>query len=126
MKEEKVEIPRWEIEDFGYEPKYEIWEGFRELESYGIRKEGNTFFVDQELLVHILHLFRCSMQTKNFTSDIKWMTEFVMVLNWSIWYWHPKFEPLARLYDRMWRDASEFVENNFKEDDLRYYYRTID
>lgn len=33
---------------------------------------------------------------------------------------------LAALYDRLWREADEYAMNNFKGEELDYYYRITD
>lgn len=33
---------------------------------------------------------------------------------------------LAALYDRLWREADEYAMNNFKGEELDYYYRVTD
>ena len=63
---------------------------------------------------------------KSWGSDIKYMTEFVLCLNHKIWQLNETNEPIARLYDKLWREASQYVEDNFTGEDLAYYYEVID
>ena len=61
-------------------------------------------------------------------NNIEYMTEFVLCLNHKIWQLYEVNEPLARIYDELWRKASRFVEENknFSKEDLSYYFQVID
>jgi hypothetical protein len=59
-------------------------------------------------------------------TDIKYITEFVLCLNHKIWQLYKVNEPLARLYDELWRECSQYVVENFEGEDLAYYYNVID
>jgi hypothetical protein len=48
------------------------------------------------------------------------------VLNHKIWQHHESNRKLAALYDRLWREADEYAMNNFKGEELDYYYRITD
>lgn len=59
-------------------------------------------------------------------SNVKYLTEFVMILNWKIWQWYQKNDELARVYDELWRKADEWACENLKGEDADYYYSTTD
>lgn len=59
-------------------------------------------------------------------TDYKYLTEFVMALNWKIWEHYETNEKYGRLYDALWREASIYASENLKGEELTYYYRTID
>lgn len=57
----------------------------------------------------------------------KELTEFVMALNWKIWEHHESGnEELARLYDKLWNSGAEHAMKTLKDDELSYYFRTVD
>ena len=59
-------------------------------------------------------------------TNIEYITEFVMCLNHKIWQLYELDEPMARLFDELWRKGVEFVEGHFEGEDLSYYYRVTD
>lgn len=63
---------------------------------------------------------------KEWKNNIEYMTEFVLCLNHKIWQLYKLDAEMAKLYDSLWRNASEFVVTHFKGDDLSYYYNVID
>jgi len=62
----------------------------------------------------------------NYVDDYKFLTEFVMVLNWKIWEHYRTNESLARVYDSLWRKADSFAQKTLKGKELSYFYRTTD
>lgn len=58
--------------------------------------------------------------------NYKFFTELVIVLNHKIWQHYESNRKLAALYDRLWREADEYAMNNFKGEELDYYYRITD
>ena len=58
--------------------------------------------------------------------DYKFFTELTLVLNHKIWQHYDSNRELAALYDRLWREADEYAMNNFKGEELDYYYRITD
>ena len=63
---------------------------------------------------------------KEWGKDIKYMTEFVMCLNYKIWQLKDIDRNTAILFDELWREADIYVIKHFKGDDLVYYYDIID
>ena len=59
-------------------------------------------------------------------SNYKYLTELVLILNWKIWVWAQRNEELARLYDKLWRTADEWGCENLKDEELDYFYSTLD
>ena len=102
----------WNIEEMcGYKPISTYYTDFGIAEWYGTDSIRETY--DNAI--------------ENWGSDIKWVTEIVMVLNWKIWeHYHSGNEELARFYDGLWREAGEYVFNHFEGDDITYYLRTTD
>ena len=58
--------------------------------------------------------------------DYRYLTDLVMVLNHKIWQHYQKNESLARLYDKLWREAADYAVKNLKDDELRYYLDVTD
>lgn len=67
--------------------------------------------------------YKSGWQYKN---DVKYMAEFVAVLNHKIWEHYGHNNDLARLYDSLWREAHERCRNHFKGEELSYYYDYLD
>jgi hypothetical protein len=50
-----------------------------------------------------------------------------MALNWKIWeHYYKNNEPIARLYDKLWREIGTWVYENFNKEELNYFYRITD
>lgn len=64
--------------------------------------------------------------TNEWKDDYKFFTELTLVLNHKIWQHYKSNRELAALYDRLWREADEYAMNNFKGEELDYYYRVTD
>ena len=65
---------------------------------------------------------------KSWLSNIKYITEFCICLNWKIWEHYQTNEPLARVYDELWKDCQEKIEKKYAKDKeaLSYYYEVTD
>lgn len=72
---------------------------------------------------------------KSWKSDYKYFTEFVLVLNHKIWEHYGKGpgtpnynEPMARLYDSLWRKAVDifFATHGKNDKATSYYYEVTD
>lgn len=92
-------------------------------------KPCTTFYMDFDIADHfgasaIRETYKSALQWK---SDVKYMTELVMVLNWKIWeHYERNNHTIAKLYDELWEKAQALCVKTFKGDDLMYYYATID
>lgn len=101
----------WNIEALtGYKPKTTFWEDFSIAEHFGINAIKDTY----------------KTAFKNWKTDVIYLTELVMVLNWKIWQWYEISEEVGRLYDKLWRETQDYASKHLKGDDLNYFYRTID
>ena len=49
-----------------------------------------------------------------------------MVLNHKIWQWYGKNDALARLYDRLWKEADGYACDNLKGEELSYFFEVTD
>ena len=59
-------------------------------------------------------------------TDIEYLTELVIVLNLKIWQHYEENEPLARLYDSLWKEAQAYAYDNLTGDDLTYFWKCTD
>ena len=94
----------------GYKPKTTFWQDFSIAEMFGEKE--------------IRDLYDRAM--KHWSWDKEYITEFVMVLNWKIFYYYEINEKLAKLYNELWEKADAWCMSNLKGDDLTYYIRTTD
>lgn len=108
-------LPVWGIESqTGYKPKTTYWQDFSVADKYGEKAIRDTYD-------------RSMKDLKNGVGGVEYLTEFVMVLNWKIWQHHDTGnESLARLYNKLWREADQYACDNLQGEDAEYYYRTTD
>lgn len=59
-------------------------------------------------------------------NNVKYFTEFVVALNWKIWERYEKDQDVAKVYNELRIEADEFANENFKWNDLDYFYRLTD
>lgn len=59
-------------------------------------------------------------------NNVKYFTEFVVTLNWKIWERYEKDKNVAKVYNDLRIEADEFANENFKWNDLDYFYRLTD
>ena len=59
--------------------------------------------------------------------DYLYLTDLVAVLNHKIWqHWEGGNEPMARLYDELWRKAQSYGYDTLKGDELVYFWKVLD
>lgn len=94
-----------------YETITTFWADFAIAEAFGVESVKDTFE-------------RCMEEWK---SDIKFMTELVLVLNHRSWYKYDKGEEaLSRLYADLYYKADAYVNSHFSEEDFEYYFNITD
>lgn len=59
-------------------------------------------------------------------TNYKYLTEFVMVLNWKIREHHGHNDELAELYNSLWEQADAWACDNLTGEELAYFYNTTD
>lgn len=59
-------------------------------------------------------------------NDYKYLTEFVMVLNWKIWQHYKSKASYAALYTKLYDEAKGYALENLKDEELQYFYRVTD
>jgi len=101
----------WNIEAMtGYKPFTTFYEDFSIADKFGVSAIKDTY----------------KRAFKGWKDDYKYLTEFVMALNWKIWEHYEHNDEYAKLYNDLWEQASCYAEENLKGDELDYYYRTTD
>lgn len=63
---------------------------------------------------------------KEWKDNVEYITELTIVLNHKIWQHCETNEPLARVYDKLWRELDTWCCENLKGKDLEYFYQTTD
>lgn len=58
--------------------------------------------------------------------DLEYMCEWVIALNQKIWQHNETNAGVAKVYDKLWKQADEYCMNHFKGDDLTAYLRYVD
>lgn len=104
-------LPAWNIEqETGYKPQTTFWEDFSIADKFGKSGVQDTF----------------NRAFRAWKKNTVYLTELVLVLNHKIWQHYETNEPLARLYDKLWREADEYACDNLKGEDMDYYFHTTD
>ena len=62
---------------------------------------------------------------KDWAHNYKYFTEIVLVLNHKIWEHYQNNEPLARLYDELWREA-DGIAAEWTGEAAEYYFNVTD
>lgn len=64
---------------------------------------------------------------KEWKTNYKYFTELVIVLNHKIWeYYDSDNDAYSKLYDELWQKADGYAVDNFKGDELSYYFMVTD
>lgn len=102
----------WNIEEeTGYVPKTTFYMDFSIADSYGINAVKDTY----------RRVF------SDWRSDVVYLTELVMVLNWKSWEHHSKGnESLVALYSELYYACREYALDNLSSEELRYFLSVTD
>lgn len=106
-------IKDWNIKEMtGYEPKTTFYTDFSLAEPFGLAAICDTY----------------TRATNEWKSNIEYITELSMVLNWKIWEHHGKNDVFAKMYNDLWDKCCTLIEQTFEgnEEALSYFYRTTD
>lgn len=111
MRKSPFDYKVWNIEAMcGYKPKTTFYEDFGIAEFYGEDAIKDTY----------------ERAMESWKTDVVYLTELVMVLNWKIWEHYETDERLAKVYNDLWEKADNYALDNLKGDDLSYFFRTTD
>ncbi len=95
----------------GYTPMTTFWDDFSIADRFGEKAIVDTY----------------KRAFEEWKSDVKYLTELVIVLNIKIWYWHDQGnDELGRCYNDLWIKADSWCGEHLKGDDARYYFQTTD
>lgn len=104
-------IKTWNIEALtGYKPFTTFYEDFSIADNLGIAAIKDTY----------------KLAFNSWKSNYKYITEFIMALNWKIHEHYGRNDAYAEVYDELWREADEWAMDNLKGEALQYYLRTTD
>lgn len=95
-----------------YEFKTTFWQDFTIAEHYGLEAIEDTY----------------ERAFNEWKDNYVYLTELVLVLNWKIWQWYDTLGDcaMARLYNGLWKKAQDYGYNNLKDEELTYFWRTLD
>lgn len=94
----------------GYRPFTTFFEDFSIAETFGVDGVRETY----------------NRAFKEWKSNYKYLTEFVMVLNWKMQEHYQHNDTLATLYNELWQKADSWACDNLQGEELSYFYRTTD
>ena len=104
-------IKTWNIEMLtGYKPFTTFYEDFSIADAFGMAAVQDTY----------------DRAFKAWKSDYKYITEFIMVLNWKIYEHYEHNDKYANLYHELWMKSDEWAQENLTGEALEYYYRVTD
>ena len=94
----------------GYTQKTTFWQDFSVADAFGVNAIKDTY----------------KRAFKAWKTDVVYVTELVMVLNWKCWQYTQKNPAYSELYADLFYEARDWCFKNLKGDDLTYFYRTTD
>ncbi len=101
----------WNIEELtGYKPKTTFYTDFSIADAYGLDAIKDTY----------------NRAFKEWKSDVEYLTELTMALNWKIFEHYGHDDEKARLYDELYNETDAYCMNTLEGDNLDYYLRTTD
>lgn len=99
------------LEITGYQPKTTFWDDFSIADKFGISAIKDTY----------------KRAFNEWKTNCDYVTELVLVLNWKIWQHHNnKNMEMAKEYDNLWQKLHQWCLDNLKDEDIKYYIRTVD
>ena len=107
-----MKISVFNSEEFcGYTQKTTFWQDFSIADAFGISAIKDTY----------------NRAFKEWKTNITYITELVMVLNWKCWQWYEKGnETYSQVYSDLFYKARDWCLDNLKGEDLQYFLRTTD
>lgn len=101
----------WNIQEVtGYEPKTTFWDDFSIADRFGLNAVQDTY----------------NRAFRGWKDNYVYLTELVLVLNHKIWQHYQTNEPLAKLYDQLWRKADMWACEHLRGEEIEYYYTILD
>ena len=88
-----------------------FWRDFRIADAFGVSAIKDTY----------------KRAFKEWKSDYRYLTDLVMVLNYSCWYWYDNGnQELSDIYSDLYYKTHDYALDHLKGDELRYYLETTD
>lgn len=118
----RLNIPKWNITEMtGYEPKTTFWMDFSIADKFGLDAVKDTF----------------ERAFKEWCKNAVYVTELAMVVNHKCWeHYHrgqnelPQFlsnhNEVGQYYKDKYYEILDWVDENLSNDDLTYFYNTLD
>lgn len=98
------------LADTGYQPKTTFWQDFTIADAFGEKAVRDTY----------------NRAFKEWKSNIEYLTELVMILNWKIFQLYDTNPLLAKIYDDLWQKSDTYCMDNLTGKELEYYLKTTD
>ena len=110
----------------GFEPQTTFWDDFSIAERFGF-----TIKDDKIVPVDVENGKRAIQDTydrafKEWKSNYKYITEFVMILNWKSWRYANVIDEYSELYVNLFYKAQQWCYDNLKGEELTYFLQTTD
>lgn len=96
--------------ELGYTCQTTFWMDFSIADRFGISAVKDTY----------------KRAFKEWKSNVVYLTELVLVLNYKIHQYYQRNEQLARVYDQLWREADQWACDTLQGEDLNYFYQILD
>ena len=93
----------------GYETITTFWSDLTIAEAFGLDAVQDTF----------------DRVKRDWGRNYQYFTEFILVLNHKIWQHYETNEPLARLYDKLWREA-DAIAATWTGEAAEHYFNVTD
>lgn len=98
------------LEQTGYTPKTTFWTDFSVAEWFGEKAIRDTY----------------KRAFNEWKSNIEYLTELVMILNWKIFQLYDINPLFAKIYDELWQKSDKYCMDNLTGKELEYYLKTTD
>lgn len=120
----KISIPSWNITELtGYEPKTTFWLDFSIADKFGLQAIKDTY---RQVMIE-------------WHNDHTFITELAMVINHKCWeHYHrsrkdlkpfldtDQHRQIGQWYSKTYYELLDWADNNMTEEDLAYFYKTLD
>ena len=106
-----IALENWTIQELtGYAPKTTFYTDFSIADKFGTSAIQDTY----------------NRAFAEWKTNVEYLTELVMVLNWKIWRWHTHNDQYTRLYNDLWQKTDKYCMDHLKGSDLQYYIQVTD
>lgn len=88
-----------------------FWQDFRIADAFGVSAVKDTY----------------KRAFKEWKSDYRYLTDLVVVLNHSCWFWYERGnEELSQLYSDLYYKTHDYACKHLKGEEMSYYFRVTD